>query len=42
VGLRTIAFNYEPGTVADHYVESFSDLFDLALNDLQAGPTAAA
>jgi HAD superfamily hydrolase (TIGR01509 family) len=42
VGLRTIAFHYEPGTVADHYLESFSDLLDLALDALQARATAAA
>jgi HAD superfamily hydrolase (TIGR01509 family) len=41
VGLRTIAFNHEPGTAADHHLESFSDLLGLALHELQAEPAAA-
>lgn len=36
VGLRTVAFNYEPEAVADAYIEQFQDLLTLPL--LQACP----
>lgn len=31
VGMTTIAFNYEPGAVADYYIENFSDLLNVPI-----------
>ncbi|MCJ7676155.1 MAG: HAD family hydrolase, partial [Anaerolineales bacterium] len=38
VGMHTVAFNYEPGAVADDHLPTFPHLLDLAILRLQAEP----
>ncbi len=33
IGMKTIAFNQEPGARADHYIRKFSDLIDLVVDN---------